>query len=79
MSGVYWEMARTLGTQGQKGYKDIRGHGAPMRYRGHLGVSGVSEGVGVSGCIGASKHSRYSGAKRGIGTSGGIRGTPRGM
>ena len=43
--------------------------------RGVGAIMGVSVGVGVSGCIGASRDSRYSGSRRGIGAQGVLEGS----
>ena len=42
MSGVYWGLAVTPGTQGPEGYRGIRALGA---LRGPFGVSGWHQGV----------------------------------
>ena len=64
MSGVYWGLAGTLGTQGSEGVSG--GLGAPSGCRGPFGR--------CQGCIGASRDCRYSGAKWGIGALGAPRG-----
>ena len=50
VSGVYWGLTETLGTQKPEGY---RGIGAPQVCRGHLGVSGIVGGIrGIEGFLG---------------------------
>ena len=48
---VYWGLAGTLGTQGQKGYRDIRRHWGFLGGVGsHFGVSGVYLGLAGTLC-----------------------------
>ena len=41
MSGVYWGLAGTVGTQGQKGYRASAGIGALGEWKAVLGHQGV--------------------------------------
>ena len=68
VSGVYWGLPGTVGTQGQKRYWGIREYwellGGVGGVGAVMGVSGASEGV-----LGAGRDSRYSGARRGMGST----------
>ena len=77
MSGVYWGLAWTLGTQGPEGYRASGVLGAARGVGGHYGVSMGHKGVkGVY--LGAGRECRYSGARRGIGGIRGHLGVPKG-
>ena len=70
VSGVYWGLVGSVGTQGQKAYMwhkgALRSSWGLVGVRGHWGHKGTSEGVGVSGVHWGLAGSVVFGARRGI-------------